>query len=304
VKCFFLMIYGCNAMSIFLIFLFHLSLVSSHSLDFAHQALEDVMIELHSDVILAPRFAQSLQKYCFFSAKTSQPHIALEQGLRFFTNTAKRIPGFQSSVIIDVIGILKEAACPYMRPTLHWKYGNTNSFDLYREGIQNCLVTGLSTQFDLFKKDPNLVLNQLALELAAYYEEGLAIETVRQTIIQLIDLSLSKAVWSLHDQEKNWLSINKIAHLIVGLIDNDVIVNIADVDDLLWTLTERYSLFLDLVGGGLSDQCYAFISDELNKKECIFNIINEQNSCMYSKVNRLKGALNKAYATKTSIHAG
>jgi hypothetical protein len=295
-------------MNIVWIFLVSIGLLLSHTPDLANQLLEEIMTELRTDAVESSRFLQSMKKYCSFSSKTLQPQSALEGGLRFFANTAKRIPGFHASLVIDLIQTVKEAALPYMHPTLHWKYGNSNrvvsSFELYREGIQNYLVTGLSSQFDLFKKDPNLVLNQFAIELASYCEEGLSIETVRRTVIQLLDLSLNKAVWSLHDQEKNWLSVKKIASLIVELVHDDVITNIADVDDLLWTLTERYALFLELVGGGLSDYYYASIIKDLDGKDCIFAFVNEQNSCMYSKVDRLKSALNKAYETKYSIHIG
>lgn len=295
-------------MSIFLIVFISFNFFYAQQVEIIDQLLEGIMTELHTDKILPFDFVHSLERYSFFSAKTNQPHSALENGLRFFTNTAKRIPGFQSSLVVDLIQITRDTVLPYMHPTLRWKYESIahveNSFELYKQGIQNCLVTGLSAQFDLFKKDPHFVLNQLAIELSAYYQEGLLIESIRKTVINLIDLSLGKIIWSVHDQENNWLSVKKIAALIVGLMNDDIIVNIADIDDLLWTLTERYALFLELVGIGLSDAYYAKVSRELNDKNCIFAFINEQNSCMYSKVDRLKSALNKAYETKQSIQVG
>lgn len=294
-----------ETMKLFWTFLVVCSISSSQTIDLAHQVLEEIMTESCKERVSALYFLDSFKKFCFFSTKTLSPHAGLEDGLRFFTNTAKRIPGLSASLVTDLVQTTKETVSLYMRPTLRLKYGNsTNALDLYREGIQNCLVTGLSSQFDLFKKDPNLVLNQLALELAAYYQEGLAIETVRQTVVRLIDLSLNKTVWSLHDQEKTWGSVKTIANLIVSLIDDDIIINIADMDDLLWTLTERYALFLELVGSGLSDQSCLLIENDLNQKDCIFAFINEQNSCMYSKVDRLKTALNKAYEAKNSFNVG
>ena len=282
-------------MSIFLVVLMSLNLLSVQSVEMINQLLEGIMTELHTDKVSPSHFLNSLERYCFFSAKTVQPHSALENGLRFFANTAKRIPGLQSFLVADLIEITRNAVLPYMHPTFRYKDGALAeveySFDLYKEGIQNCLVTGLSTQFDLFKKDPHFVLNQLAIELTAYYQEGLSIESVRHAVINLMHLSLNKVVWSVYDQEKNWLSVKTIASLIVGLINDDIITNIADIDDLLWTLTERYALFLELVGSNLSDSCYTKISSELNDISCIFAFINEQNSCLYSIVDRLKSAL-------------
>jgi len=284
---------------IFLVFQFFSVMNAAHD---SYAFLENIMLASSQGSVGDRFFVDALKNFCSFSTKMIESHQFVEDGLRFFINTGKRVVGIKDSLVIDSIEALKNSLSSYMSPTLQSKYGNLyNGIDLYREGIKNHLVMGLSSQFDLFKKDPNLVLNQLAFELAAYYEEELSTERLRKVAISLVDVALNKIVWSLHDQEKTWESVKAIAYEIIDLVKVDIINNPADLDDCLWTLVERYALFIELVGIGLSEDFYTKIQADLERNDLVFLLVPEQNSCMYSKIERLKGVVLKVIQDKKCV---
>jgi hypothetical protein len=248
--------------------------------------LHEIMLACNTHELSGPKLLSHTKQLVAWSSKHHQSHDYMNSSLKFFLNSAKRVPCFNARSISGMLDNFETHLKAYMHPIKQGKgsaWYDKNLFDRFTEAVRAQLILGLSNNFDSFKKDPEIILSQLALEIAAVAQEEHTIEQLRHTIIRFLELSLGKIVWSPLDQEKSWESLKTISNQLARLMKADIIQEVADLDDLLWTAVERYCLFIELTGSTLSDTFYAKVKHELAHENILFVALGEQNDCMRSK---------------------
>lgn len=262
------------------------------SISLLEQYMNECTLHASVDDIIA-----RLLEFCNHVAREGVSKVESDNGIRFFTNTLKRVPGISHGLVHEMLQSIFTSMPSCLSSMMHTSFYNL-AYEMYTEQYKNFvkqyLIQGIADHFPEFKKSPELVLDQLSLELAAYCEEERAAESLRRAIVQCVDLAVSKTLWSPKAPLSAWHSCLRLAQDLCNLMIADIITNPADLDDLMWTLTQRFALFIELAGSLMSESDLASIAADLKILECPFRLVVEQNSCMLSKVAYLEDTIAKA----------
>ncbi len=171
---------------------------------------------------------------------------------------------------------------------------DADTLDRFKKMVNIKLYTKLSSEFEVFKKEPEKFLDILSGEIMQIAEEEMSIEQLRQSIIRFLEIGLSKLVWSPEDEGKTWESVKTVSHQLATLVDNNILVDVNDLDDLFWTLVYRYCYFLDITGLNLPIEFYEKVKSDIAGQQLLFLELEEQDSLLESKTSYLTRSLLQA----------
>lgn len=125
-------------------------------------------------------------------------------------------------------------------------------------------------------------------------------ERLRQIIIRLLEIATNKIVWNPKAPDRIWQSFIDLANNLEHCGTRNIIASMDDLDDLFWSLTLRFSFFLDLAGSCLPLEFYEKVEHDLENGTVAFLETPEQDAGITSKKETLTRSLiqakTKAYA--------
>lgn len=240
--------------------------------------------------------------------------------LRLFYNKLKETEIIDDSVVLEFLRPL-----PYLlqRHFTRPKKQRKINIALFTKRIEDVLLTKFTEQLPEFEQQPDVFISQLAQEIAAQMQQELKFteldakqrqeqregqSRLRQLILKMVDLLLSKALWNIKSYEGIWSSFAEIGHTVQLLGVHNIIDHMDDLDDILWTLTHRFCYFLDLFGSMLPLEFYEEMEHDLlnegHKSLIPFLLIDEQDDGIKAKKEFLLEALARGKAKAIAFEQG
>ena len=240
-------------------------------------------------------------------------------GMRLFKNKLKECEVIEDAVIHQLL-----ANAPHLEHYFEQQdeISHKENVDFLKQHTENIILHKFTEHFTRFQASPDLFVQELSHELATFYnqhkdthlnelaQQSLKRETLsrlRNTTIQLLDIAIGKVIWDKSKPEAIWPSLMKITNGLHDLAKYKVIEHMDDLDDLTWTLTHRFSYFLELIGNQLPLEFYTQVENSLIERSAFFLEAKEQDDGITSKkqviIEALLRAKTAALAEKKGIYA-
>lgn len=224
--------------------------------------------------------------------------------IRLFHNKIKECELIDDTVMIQILKPLSALIGNYFEPEEELSIFNKNTMS---EEIEKILTFKITDHFQDFKERPIEFLKELALEINEYTQKEfnkykktttkeISLERLRFMLIRFLENALNKIIWDASFYEGIWESVITIANDLQVLGNYFIIDHMDDLDDLLWSLTQRFCYFLDLYGSSLPLSFYEEIEYDLRNKVVDFLEAEELDDGIKSKKSFLTYALMKAKA--------
>ncbi len=196
----------------------------------------------------------------------------------------------------------KLKSCPYVSAPAIELFLNENTpylelqlakqeFGLWKE-IKDLLIERFKSQFSFLQDNPLGFFDYVAKELDEKINTNvISPERARATLVRFLNSALDKIIWSPDDQEKTWESFKKIGNSLHYLHTAQVIPDHLDINDLYWSLIERYCYFLELVGTKLNLETCQLMKHDLAEKKIDWLLISEQEKGITTKLEKIAHAI-------------
>ena len=119
---------------------------------------------------------------------------------------------------------------------------------------------------------------------------------LRQIVIKLLESVTNRASWDYTAYEGIWPSVISCANGFQLLGSHGILDHMDDLDDLQWSLTNRFRYFIKRVGSQLPVTFYEEIENDLTSRIVFFLEAQEQDTGIRSKKEVLMETLQKAKA--------
>ncbi len=229
---------------------------------------------------------------------TQQDREYSQSVLRVFANIFKRIPCINAYSLDALIQkfpvLLKNHMQPINAQTIlrQVQLMDLEMVNRFQSTVNGLLFQSLSSQYDLFKKNPEQFLNTLSQSITTIAQEEIAIEQLRSTIVRFLETALNKVVWNYEAPEESWKNIKNLCKNLEQLIEHKILDDLSDLDDLYWSLLSRYCYFLKIHATLIPLSFYEFVEKDLEKDAPKIVSLEEQESFIESK---------KSYFTRTIL---
>ncbi len=230
---------------------------------------------------------------------------AMYVSMRLFYNKMKSAEIVDDSVILQLLDASPQHLERYF---VEYNHGQEkNDLNRIKKQIESMIFSKFTKNIDLFKREPDTFVTHLAHDLAQHYSHEIeavkkasakqeVIERLRTIIIRFYDTALGKTMWNPQQPDRVWSSFTTMAQGLQRLGEYNIIKHMDDLDDLLWTLTQRFNYFLDLTGASLPLTFYERVERDLAEKSVYFLEFREQDEGVTSKKETLMDALMQAKA--------
>lgn len=237
------------------------------------------------DVIPEIPFAH-LEQFINHGIKTNQQRSYIKAVFRLFDKKFKAAPYINAAELAPFLQKLPELLKTYLiAPTKAEK----------KHVIKQVVRSELENHFEFLKQDPEAFLDQLAEKiLCAQSPAGeVSCEQLRYSLGRFIETCLTKIIWSPTDKDEVWKTFVAIGRSLATLQEQSIIISLDDLDDLLWTLTTRFCLFLSISGSDLPVDFYEKARDDIRHGIEYFDKCKEQEDLITSKSAYLQDAIIK-----------
>jgi len=130
------------------------------------------------------------------------------------------------------------------------------------------------------------------------------LEHLRQSLIRFIELAVNKVIWNLQDYKNIWSLFAGLSKSIEELSKQEIIQDIDNVDDMLWSLVHRFCDFLEIVGHELPIEFYPEFKDQLFSSKLLILQLEEQEKSITTKQTQLVQALFEGEARARAYQKG
>lgn len=263
--------------------------------------IEEIIQELNSTSCKGDQSLQYLEKIVEFCAMHKKDYGSLKGIFKLFSNRYKGVEYVNAQKLSSFLHSLhthlpKCADAPRNTTILN----DPESFDIFRRNIQTQLLTDFSTRFNEFKIDPELFITTLAQKITQQAEQEMNLVQMQHTIVRLLEIAVSKTIWSPYDQEKTWESVQHLSKQFVLLLEENIIGDVDALDDLLWSLIHRYCYFMELTGSLLTPSFYTKVLRDLDNEQLLISVVEEQDELLKPKKLFLKEKVLTAQAKALS----
>jgi hypothetical protein len=159
-----------------------------------------------------------------------------------------------------------------------------------------------SAHYHQFKVDPEDFLHTLSDDLATMTFSHLDVVELEQTMVRFFEQAISKLLWDGQNHDHAWQTTKQIADALVSLSEAQIITDINNIDDLLWSLSTRYDYFLGLFSATLSAETALYIKKEIDTKKSSLFLFDTMHQV--SKHALLTRTLNACLIQKTIVDQG
>jgi len=311
----------------YFITLFIITVLSSHNIN-AHAFQEKDSI-LHSQDHLivaiqkelrAPEYRKDVLPHDFshlshlvtFGTSTNQPPAYVRSIIKLFSNLIKSPHYVNAYAFSGLLETLPEQLAPYFSLVESRAYITDSALydatfvDRFKTTVNNMLYAKFSNEYDAFRQDPNLFLKKISNNIVAMAQEELVQEQLRQGIIRFCEIALSKLVWDPSAHEETWRITKKIGEQLATFLEYNILDDVNDLDDLHWTLLNRYCYFLELTTGDMPESFYQSVRHDLrsNAHDIVLFALKEQDYIVEPKLSYMQRTLIEAETAAYRHKAG
>lgn len=242
--------------------------------------------------------------------KTDQERSYYQSIFRLFINLFKKIPCVNAKSFDDCVShipalLKKQFESAFMQSILYQI--QSKDFELvhrFQAAVNGLLFQSLSGRYDLFKKDPELFLNNISQTITSIAQEEIAIEQLRMACIRFLEIGLSKIAWNIEDFEGSWSSFKELSIHLARLVECNIIDDPSDLDDLYWSLLTRYMYFLEIYATAIPLFFYENLEKELIDQFPSLFLLEEQESFLETKKDYFMRAILECKAKSSAFQRG
>ncbi len=301
----------------YVITLFIITVLSSHSIN-AHAFQEkDSMLHEQDNLIVAiqkelrtPEYKREVLPHDFshlshliaYGTKGNQPPTYLRSIIKLFSNLIKSSHYVNAYAFSSLLETAPEMLAPYFAFPQAQAYISDSSLydatfvDRFQSTVNNMLYAKFSNEYDSFRQNPDFFLQKISSNIVAIAHEELVQEQLRQGIIRFCEIALGKLVWDPTAQEETWYITKKIGEQLASLLEYNILDDVNDLDDLYWTLLNRYCYFVELTTTDMPESFYMTVRNDLrtHADDTVLFALKEQDSFVEPKL---------SYMQRTLLHA-
>ncbi len=255
----------------------------------------------YAQKFLAVNFSH-VKTFLSYTDKSPQPRGYIESVLSLFKQKIKVTPYINSYACIEFLEHM---------PSLMQEYFNEEKEKQEKiNNIKELIHEYLYSNFNRLKHDPEDTLNDMSEKIydltveKPNEETDISINKLQQTIISFLETSLNKLIWSPLDQKEIWESVKLIANQLEDLLLQNIIPNIETLDELYWTLINRFCYFLEISGNELNMESYELINNDIITQKSLLWTLKEREPHVTSKYRHLKYHLMLSEAKARAYSAG
>jgi len=284
---------------------------SSIDLEFYSQAMTLYVTGVYNKEGYAKRLSQDGTHIIEFLTLADEFNFnteAVYTGLRLFFNKLKEVEIIDDTVVIALMNEFPAALENYFPLTRSAQKKSKKASAAQVEGV---ILTDFTNHLQAAKTSTTSFFRSLSEKIAAIISKNPSDEEkivmrgrLRELVIKFVEMLLSKIMWYPQDHKAIWESVIGIAHNIHLLGANGVINHMDDVDDLLWSLVHRFSIFLGHYGSELPVDFYESIEHDITNHLVFFLESPELDECITPKREKLIEALGKAKAKALATRRG
>lgn len=304
----------------YLITLFIITVLSSHNIN-AHAFQEkDSALHGHDHLIVAiqkelktPEYRKEILPHDFshlshlvtYGINSNQPPAYLRSIVKLFSNMLKGSHYVNAYAFSELLETFPHQVVPYFSFIKSRAYITDSALydatfvDRFQSTINNMLYAKFSNEYDSFRQDPNLFLEKISSNIVAIAQEEVVQEQLRQGIIRFCEIGLSKLVWDPAAHEETWNITKKIGEQLVAFLEHNIFDDINDLDDLHWTLLNRYCYFLELTPADMPSSFYQKVRNDLrtNADNIVLFALKEQDEFIEPKFSYMQRTVMAAETT-------
>lgn len=237
---------------------------------------------------LLPNNFDHVTQFLAFGSKTKQKEFFIKSVMRLFSKKLKAAPYVNAYAYVNLLEKLPKALDYYVQGE------EIPDLRITRDKVGDLIYQAFVSRFSLCKANPEEFLGGLSDEILevtikknAVIKNEVSKEQIRQLVIRFLEIGLSKLVWSAQDYNDIWDSVKHIGQQLAVLHEHHVIGQADDLDDLYWSLVNRFCYFIDLTAEDLPVQFYAAVKKDIAEHAVAFLVLEEQESAIEAKAQTL-----------------
>jgi len=238
-----------------------------------------------------------LSQLISFGKNGNQPPVYLRSVIKLFSNMLKSSHYVNAYALSDLLETFPAQMNPYFALPVSSRYISNSALydasfvDRFRSTVHTALYTKFSTEYESFRQDPNQFLRTMSADIVALAQEEITQEQLRQTIIRFCEIALNKLIWNPAEQERTWTITKKIAEQLAVLVEHNILDDSNDLDDLYWTLLNRYCYFIEVAATDLGESFYTAIKYDITTRKIMLFELPEQDCIIESKLSCMQRTL-------------
>jgi len=293
----------------YIIVLFIIHVLSIHSINadsfqaknmsLAHQ---DDFITLLQQQLRMPHYKKEVLPNDFsyvsqlitFGTTSNQPPIYLRSVIKMFSNMLKSSHYVNAYALSSLLEQLPTIVNPYFSYPLTTRFITNSALydssftDRFAATVHSALYIKFSTEYESFRQNPDLFLHNISADIVSLAHEEMEYVQIRNDLIRFCDIALSKLIWNPHDQEKTWEITKKIAVQLARLVEHNILDDSNDLDDLYWTLLNRYCYFLEIAALDMPESFYKALKFDMSSNSSVLFALPEQDFIIESKLSYMQ----------------
>lgn len=238
------------------------------------------------DIFNNPRYIQDFLPNNFFHMmelllhgnKTGKDARYVKSVLRVFGDKMKASSYVNAYAFGDLLDQLPTLLAP------HFTIDTAHALDSLKDVIYEIQYQTFSKHFPEFKADHETFLKNLSVQIEDAVE-------LRKLMMVFLEICLNKLVWNPQDQFATWEHTKQVSNQLALLYKSGIVCDVEDINSLFITLLERYCLFLDISSPTITIETFAKIKEDIHATHIPFLRLDEQESFLETKVQRIMRCL-------------
>lgn len=242
--------------------------------------------------------------------KNNQPPAYLRSAIKMFSNMLKSSHYINAHAFSSLIATFPTILPSYFSLQAsrsyisHQALYDADMFDRFKTTVNNVLYSKFSTEYDSFKRDPGQFLQNISAEIVTIAQEEVMREQLRQAIVRFCEIALNKLIWNPAEQEQTWNITKKIADQLASLLEHNILDDANDLDDLYWTLLNRYCYFIEITAGDMNESFYTSVKNDISLHSSPLFELEEQDFIVEPKFSYMQRTLIEAEAQSRGYSYG
>ena len=283
----------------------------SNETDFYSQAMSLYITKIYNGSDYAKHLSQDGTHIIEFFALSDEFNLnseAVYTGMRLFYNKLKEAEVIDDTVVTALLNELPSALENYF-PLKHSQTKKSQKSSA--KVIENVILTEVTDHLQkpkhsnvAFFRDLSEKIAHIMTKPVSEDEKAQMRERLRGLSVKFVELLISKMIWYPNNYQEIWQSVIGIAHNIHLLGANGIINHMDDIDDLLWSLVNRFNFFLEQFGSSLPISFYESIEHDISNHLVFFLESPELDEGITPKRDKLLESLGKAKAKAIAMTRG
>lgn len=239
-----------------------------------------------------------------------QSSLYFRSVINSFTKLLKRCQYVNAVAFSQLLEELPKQLLPYFSLPLSQRYITDSALydasfaDRFPSTVNNLLYGKFSTEYDTFRQDPHAFLRSTATTILTIAQEEMMQEQMRQSVLRLCEVALSKLIWDPVEREATWSTTKRIAEQLAQLLAYNIIDDTNDLEDLYLSLLNRYCYFVEITATDMPTAFFATVRNDLKSNDIVLFALAEQDNILEPKLAYMQRTLIEAETASYRYNAG